>query len=59
MACTETAVDFSPEATRNLPCGSMAKPRGCFSVGVAPSQVRRPSPSARYAQSVLLVRSEV
>ena len=27
-------VDFSPAATRNLPPGSMAKPRGCFSVGV-------------------------
>ena len=54
----EIVSDFSPETTMNRPVGSILKPRGCFSVGVLPSQVRLPvEESTLKAPSELLVRS--
>src|SRR5258708_12907376 len=51
--------DFSPEATRNLPLGSIANPRGCFSVGALERYESFPLPkSTLNAASVLEVRSE-
>jgi hypothetical protein len=47
IAYTDTYSDSSPHATSQRPDGSIAKPRGCVSVGVAcagayvPSGVRR------------------
>src|SRR6266571_3313278 len=51
--------DFSPEATRNLPLGSIANPRGCFSVGALERYESLPLvESTLNAASVLVVRSE-
>src|SRR5439155_22724953 len=36
IAYEEIVGDCSPDTTRYRPVGSMAKPRGCFSVGVLP-----------------------
>jgi hypothetical protein len=52
--------DFSPEATRNRPLGSIANPRGCFSVGVLPRYDSVPvCASTLNAVRVLLARSEM
>src|SRR2546427_111100 len=49
--------DFSPEATRNLPLGSIANPRGCFSVGALERYESFPlAESTLNAASVLVVR---
>src|SRR6266498_1109047 len=51
--------DFSPEATRNLPLGSIANPRGCFSVGALQRYESFPlAESTLNAARVLEVRSE-
>src|SRR6266705_3698409 len=51
--------DFSPEATRNLPLGSIANPRGCFSVGALERYESFPlAESTLNAARVLEVRSE-
>jgi hypothetical protein len=51
--------DFSPETTTKRPVGSIAKPRGCFSVGVEPMKVSLPvAASTLNPPSVLEVRSE-
>src|SRR6266851_3952476 len=51
--------DFSPEATRNLPLGSIANPRGCFSGGALERYESFPLPeSTLNAARVLEVRSE-
>src|SRR5262249_31349303 len=59
IAYDESVSDFSPATTTKRPVGSMANPRGCFSVGVLPRYVSFPLvPSTRNAPSVLVVRSE-
>ena len=58
IAYTEIVSDFSPDATRYLPEGSIAKPRGCFSVGVLATQASLPlAGSTRSVASVPVVRS--
>src|SRR5436305_13265676 len=56
IAYDEIVSDFSPETTTYRPLGSMAKPRGCFSVGVLLTYVNLPlAGSTRNAPSVLEV----
>src|ERR1700694_4436743 len=56
----EIVSDFSPVATRNLPLGSMANPRGWRSVGVLDKYVSLPlAPSTLKAASMWPVRSEM
>src|SRR5205823_5484018 len=58
IAYTEIVSDFSPETTRYLPAGSIAKPRGCFSVEMLPRRVSLPlAASTASHASVLPVRS--
>ena len=59
MGCTDTLFDSWPATTRNAPLGSIAKPRGVFSVGVWPSGCSSPEAgSTRNVEIVLELRSD-
>ena len=59
MACNDTLFDSWPATMRNAPLGSIAKPRGVFSVGVWPSGCSNPVTGSTWnVEIVLEVRSD-